>query len=75
MNERAHLIDIDSIVLHGAYPLDASSFDTLIEAEVARVLRGTAPGEREVLTSGKDRVAGEVARVVMRSVNRGNGDA
>jgi hypothetical protein len=65
MSGEAYIIDIDSIVLTGVDQRNPSRLSALIEAEVRRALSGS---DLRTLT----RVAGEVARTVVRSMQGGS---
>ncbi len=71
MSERAHVIEIDSIVLSGVDQRGAGRLGALIEAEVRRALEGSGLHTLTGLANGETRVAGEVARTVVRSVPGG----
>jgi hypothetical protein len=71
MNDKAHvahIIDIDSIVLTGADVRNPDQLRALIEGEVLRRLKGTGLRATTGLVNNEARVAGEVARTVVRSV-------
>jgi hypothetical protein len=71
MNDRAHVIEIDSIVLTGVDPWHPGRLSALIEAQVRRVLGGVElPVSTGVPNTGT-RVAGEVARAVVQSLQGG----
>jgi hypothetical protein len=72
MSDRAHVIEIDSIVLTGVNPRNPGQLSDLIEAEVRRALGGVEwPAAAGVHDTGT-RVAGEVARTVVQSLQGGN---
>ena len=74
MSERAHVIEIDSIVLGAIDRRNAGQLSALIEAEVLRALEGTGLRTPTGLANNETRVAGEVARTVVRSVPGGPHD-
>ena len=68
MSERAHIIDIDSIVLSAVDTSHRALLTAAIEAEVRRALGAT---ELRALTTGikgERSVAGEVAQTVVQSL-------
>ncbi len=73
MSGQAHIIDIDNIVLIGADLRNLDRMSALIEAEVRRALEGTELGTPQGLANNETRVAGEVARTVVRSLQGGPG--
>jgi hypothetical protein len=73
MSDRAHIIDIDSIVLTGVDLRNPSRLSSLIEAEVQRVLGGSDLLASTSITNNEMGVASEVARTVVRSL-RGRTD-
>jgi hypothetical protein len=71
MSDRAHVIEIDRIILAGVDQRHPGQLTTLIEAEVLRVLGGVElPVSTGVPNTGT-RVAGEVARAVVQSLQGG----
>lgn len=71
MNDDAHLIEIDNVVLTGVDGRRPGGLHSLIEAEVLRALGGSEwPAATGVPDSGA-RVAGEVARAVVQSLRGG----
>lgn len=68
MSGEAHIIEIDSIVLMGADLRDPDRLSILIEAEVLRALSGSDSRTSPGIASSETRVAGEVARTVMQSI-------
>jgi hypothetical protein len=72
MNDRAHVIEIDSIVLTGLDQLHPDSLNALIEAEVLRALSGSDLQTSTGIANSEMRVAGEVAKTVVRSVQGGS---
>jgi len=68
MNQRPHIIDIDSIVLTGVDPNDRRRVGALVEAEVQRRLSEPDIRASATVAPGETRVAGEVARAVMQSL-------
>ena len=71
MSDRAHVIEIDSIVLTGVDPQDTGRLNALIAAEVRRALSGSDWRTSTGVANSETRVAGEVARTVVRSVQGG----
>jgi hypothetical protein len=71
MSGEAHVIDIDSIVLTGVDQRNLGRLSALIEAEVRRALEGTGLRTPQGLLNNETRVAGEVARTVVRSIRGG----
>ncbi len=72
MNDRSHIIEIDSIVLTGVNQRHPDSLSARIEAEVRRALEGTGLRTPMGLASNETRVAGEVARTVMGFIQGGS---
>jgi beta-lactamase superfamily II metal-dependent hydrolase len=72
MNDRAHVIEIDSIVLTGVDQRHPGNLSALIEAEVRRALSGSDLRTSTGVANSKMRVAGEVARTVVRSIHGGS---
>jgi len=72
MSESAHEIEIDSIVLTGVDLHDRRRLGALIEAEIQRRLSGSDIRASAAIASDEPRVAGEVARAVLRSLPGGN---
>ena len=68
MNDRVHIIDIDSIVLDGVDHLRPMEVHALVEREVRRALRGTAVSELGGDRVNERRVAGAVADSVEGSI-------
>lgn len=75
MNERAHIIEIERLVLNGVNQHDAAKARRLVEAEVRRALQGLALPASLALAGREDAVAAEVASSVSRSLRGGTGDA
>ena len=71
MSDRAHIIEIDSIVLTGVNTQHYRSLTALIEAEVQRALRGAGLSSTGVGDS-ETRVVSEVTRSVVQSVEGGS---
>jgi hypothetical protein len=74
MIDKTYIIDIDIIVLTGVDQRHPGQMTTLIEAEVRRALRGSDLWTSTRIVDSETRVAGEVARTVVRSVQGGPGD-
>lgn len=72
MNGEAHIIDIDSIVLIGVDLRDPDRLSARIEAEILRALSGSDLQASTILAESETRVAGEVARTVVRSIYGGS---
>ena len=72
MNDRAHSIEIDSIVLNGVDPRRPGRLGALIEAEVRRALEGTGLRTSTAVANSETKVAAEVARTVVRSIQGGS---
>jgi hypothetical protein len=72
MNDRAHTIDIDTIVLTGVDLGHAGDLGGLVQAEVRRALSGWDLNRAVDSADAEARVAGEVAGTVVRSVQRGS---
>ena len=71
MSGEAHIIDIDSIVLTGADTRHPGRLSRLIEAEVLRILGGSELAVSMGVPNTETRVAGEVARTVVQSLQGG----
>jgi hypothetical protein len=71
MSDEAHIIDIDSIVLTGVDQRNPGRLSDLIEAEVRRALEGTGLRTPQGIRNNETRVAGEVARTVVQSLQGG----
>jgi len=72
MSERAHIIDIDNLVLTGVDLRHPGRLNTLIEAEVQRALGGSDLLASTGITNNEMGVASEVARTVVRSLPGGS---
>ena len=72
MSDEAHIIDINGIVLTGIDLRNPDRLNALIEAEVLRALSGSDLRTSTGVANSETRVAGEVARTVVRSVQGGN---
>jgi Trm5-related predicted tRNA methylase len=72
MSDRTHIIEIDRIVLTGADLGNPDRLNALIEAEVRRALSGSDLRTSTGVANSETRVAGEVARTVVRSVQGGS---
>jgi hypothetical protein len=72
MSDDMHIIDIDSIVLTGVDRLNSSRLITLIESEVRRTLSGSDLWTSTGVANNETRVAGEVARTVVRFIQGGS---
>jgi hypothetical protein len=72
MSDRAHIIEIDRIVLTGVDQHRRGWLTALIEAEVQRVLGGLDFPASTGGANNEMRVAGEVARTVVRSMRGGS---
>lgn len=72
MNDRAHLIEIDSLVLIGVETRYPDRLHGLIAAEVLRALGGVEWPASTGVADTETRVAGEVARTVVQSLQGGN---
>ena len=72
MSGEAHIIDIDSIVLTGVDLRNPGRLNALIEAEVRRALSGSDLRTSTGVANNETRVAGEVARTVVRSIQGGS---
>jgi hypothetical protein len=72
MSDSTHIIDIDSIVLTGVDLRHPGRLSALIEAEVRRALAGTGLRTSMGIANSEAGVAGEVARTVVRSIQRGS---
>ena len=75
MSERAHIIEIERLVLNGVNQRDFAKARPLIEAEVRRVLQGLALPASRALAGREGAVAAEVASSVSHSLKGGTGDA
>ena len=73
MNERPHVIEIDSIVLDKGTAARPRQLTTLIEAELSRALGGSALGA-PALANRTVGVVGEIARSVVRAIGAGADD-
>jgi hypothetical protein len=71
MSGEAHIIDIDRIVLTGVDPQNPGKLSALIEAEVLRALSGSDFRTPTGVANSETRVAGEVARTVVQSIQGG----
>jgi hypothetical protein len=71
MSDRAHVIDIDSIVLTGVDLRNLEQLNALIAAEVRQALSGSDLWTSRGVADSEIRVAGEVARTVERSMQGG----
>lgn len=71
MSDRAHVIEIDRIILTGVDQRRPGQLTALIEAEVRNVLRGTDLWASTGVANNETRVAGEVARTVARAIQGG----
>ena len=71
MSGEAHIIDIDSIVLTGVDLHNPGQLNALIAAEVWRALEGTGLRTPQGIRNNETRVAGEVARTVVQSLQGG----
>ena len=65
----AHLIDIDSIVLSGVDLRDSTRVTALIEGEILRALSGSDLRASTAIAQSETRIAGEVARHVVQSID------
>lgn len=72
MSGEAHIIDIDRIVLTGVDPRNPDRLNALIEAEVLRALSRSDVRTSTGIANSETRVAGEVARSVVQSVEGGS---
>ncbi len=75
MRDKAHIIEIERLVLDGVSPRDFAKVRPLVEAEVQRALQGLAPPAARALAGRGDAVAAEVASAVSHSLRGGTGDA
>jgi hypothetical protein len=73
MSGRAHVIEIDRLVLVGVDPHDPVALSALVTAELRRQLATAAPGQGEI-PGGAGRAASEIARGVVQSVQGGGRD-
>jgi hypothetical protein len=73
MSDRTHIIEIDRIVLTGVDPRHPGRLNALIEAEVLRALNGSDLRTLMGVANNERTVAGEVARIVVQSVQGGTG--
>lgn len=71
MNQRAHIIEIERLVLNGVNQRDAAKTQTLVEAEVRRALQGLGLPAARALAGREAAVAAEVASSVSRSLRGG----
>jgi hypothetical protein len=71
MSDKVHIIDINRIVLTGGDLRDPDRLGELIEADVLRALKGLELRASTGAVNSETRVAGEVARAVVRSVQGG----
>ena len=71
MSVEAHIIDIDSIVLTGVDLRNPTRLSALIEAEVRRALAGMELHIPTGVVINETRVAGEVVRTVVQSMQGG----
>lgn len=69
---KAHIIDIDRIVLTWFDLQDPGRLSALIEAEVLRALSGSDLRTSTILAKSETRIAGEVARIAVRSLQGEN---
>lgn len=74
MSGRAHVIEIESIVLAGVDRRDPARMGALVEAEVARATGGFDRQASTGIAGSQPGVAGEVARAVVRAVQGGSRD-
>ncbi|MBI3796016.1 MAG: hypothetical protein HY268_03480 [Deltaproteobacteria bacterium] len=72
MSDRAHIIDIDNLVLTGVDLRHPARLSALIAAEVQRVLGGSDLPAATGITNSEMGVASEVARTVVRSLPGGS---
>ena len=72
MSNEAHIIDIDSVWLIGVDLRNPGRLSAPIEAEVRRALEGMGFRMLMGLASNETRVAGEMARTVVRSIHGGS---
>lgn len=72
MSGEAHIIEIDRIVLMGGDLRNPDRLNILIEAELRRMLSGSDLRTSTGIANSETRVAGEVARTVVRSVQGGS---
>ena len=72
MSDEAHIIDIDSLVLIGVDTRHPDRLHGLIEVEVRRMLEGTGLHSPTAIANSETRVAGEVARAVVRFIQGGS---
>lgn len=68
MSEKAHIIEIDSIVLSGVDLRNPIGLSALIETEVCRALQGTGLSMLTEDANTEQRVGGEVAQNVVHSL-------
>jgi hypothetical protein len=68
MNEAAHVIEIDRLVLTGVSERGVGRMRSPIEAEVARTLSGVDLPESAAVPNLGTRIAAEVARSVVHAV-------
>jgi hypothetical protein len=72
MSDRAHMVEIDSMVLAGVDPQCPGRLSDLIHAEVRRAIAGTRVRLSEGMARNETSIAGEVARTVVRSIQGGS---
>ncbi len=72
MSGEAYIIDIDSIVLTGVDLRNSGRLSALIEAEVLRALSGSDLRTSTGVANSETRVAGEVARTLVQSIQGGS---
>ena len=68
MSDRAHIIEIDHIVLTGATECPSDRLRSLVEAEVQSALSGTGIPRVAVASNREMNVAGEIAGSVVQAV-------
>ena len=68
MNEEAHIVEIENLVLTGVNHLRPERLASLIEAGVQRVLSGAGFSESTGVADSEAKVAAEVAGTVTQSV-------
>jgi len=71
MNEEAHIVEIENLVLTGVNHLRPERLATLIGAEVQRILNGAGFSAATGVADSETRVAAEVAGTVTQSVQGG----
>jgi hypothetical protein len=72
MSDRVHIIEIDRIILTGVEQSRPGQLTALITAEMLRVLAGARLHTPPAIANSEMRIAGEVARTVVRSVQGGS---